>query len=56
MTQCCVVLPNSDCAPIAIAPADVPESGESAGAEAERNFTTDAVAMLLNVPPDTIDQ
>ena len=46
--------PKSDCPPIAIAPVDVPESGESAGAEAERTFTTDEVAALLNVPLDTI--
>src|SRR5215212_6045620 len=44
--------PNPDCPPIAIAPVDVPES--SAGAEAERTFTTDEVAALLNVPLDTI--
>ena len=48
--------PNPDCPPIAIAPVDVPESGESAGAEAEGTFTTDEVAALLNVPLDTIDQ
>jgi hypothetical protein len=48
--------PNPDCPPIAIAPVDVPESGESAGAEAERPFTTDEVAALLNVPLDTIHQ
>jgi len=35
---------------------DVPESVEEAGAEAERTFTTDEVAMLLNVPPDTISE
>jgi hypothetical protein len=38
------------------APIDVPESGEEAGVEEERTFTTDEVAMLLNVPLDTIDQ
>jgi excisionase family DNA binding protein len=32
----------------------VPESGEAAGAESERPFTTDEVAALLNVPLDTI--
>jgi hypothetical protein len=47
--------PNPDCPPTALAPVDVPESGESAGAEAER-FTTDEVAALLNVPLDTIHQ
>jgi hypothetical protein len=40
--------PKSDCPPIAIAPVDVPESGESAGAEAEHPFTTDEVAALLS--------
>jgi hypothetical protein len=48
--------PNPDCPPIAIAPVDVTESGESAGGEAERTFTTDEVAALLNVPLDTIHQ
>jgi hypothetical protein len=48
--------PDPNCPPTASAPVDVPESGESAGAEAERTFTTDEVAMLLNVPLDTIDQ
>jgi excisionase family DNA binding protein len=46
--------PKSDCPPTEIAPVDVPESGEAAGAESERPFTTDEVAALLNVPPDTI--
>jgi excisionase family DNA binding protein len=46
--------PKSDCPPTEIAPVDVPESGESAGAETERPFTTDEVAALLNVPLDTI--
>jgi DNA-binding transcriptional MerR regulator len=32
----------------------VPESGEEAGVEAEARFTTDEVAMLLNVPLATI--
>jgi hypothetical protein len=48
--------PNPDCPPIAIAPADVPESGEEASAEAEARFTTDEVARLLNVPLGTIHQ
>jgi hypothetical protein len=52
--QHCGPCPNPDCPPIAIAPVDVPES--SAGAEAERTFTTDEVAALLNVPLDTIHQ
>ena len=46
--------PKSDCPPTEIAPVDVPESGEAAGAESERHFTTDEVAALLNVPLDTI--
>ena len=46
--------PKSDCPPTEIAPVDVPESGESAGTESERPFTTDEVAVLLNVPLDTI--
>jgi hypothetical protein len=46
--------PKSDCPPTEIAPVDVPESGEAAGAESEPPFTTDEVAALLNVPPDTI--
>jgi excisionase family DNA binding protein len=46
--------PKSDCPPTEIAPVDVPESGESAGAESEPPFTTDEVAALLNVPLDTI--
>jgi excisionase family DNA binding protein len=46
--------PKSDCPPTAIAPVDVPESGEAAGAESERPFTTDEVAALLSVPLDTI--
>jgi excisionase family DNA binding protein len=46
--------PKSDCPPTEIAPLDVPESGESAGSESERPFTTDEVAVLLNVPLDTI--
>ena len=48
--------PKSDCPPTEIAPRDVPESGEAAGAEAERPFTTDEVAALLNVPLDTIHE
>ena len=47
--------PDPNCPPTAIAPVDVPESGEEAGAESER-FTTDEVAMLLNIPLDTIDE
>jgi hypothetical protein len=39
-----------------MAPLDLPESGESAGAEAEARFTTDEVAALLNVPLDTIHE
>ena len=46
--------PNPDCPPTKIAPVDVPESGERTGAEAERSFTADQVAALLNVPLDTI--
>ena len=46
--------PDPNCPPTAVAPVDVPESGEEAGAEAERTFTTDEVARLLNVPLDTI--
>ena len=46
--------PKSDCPPTEIAPVDVPESGEAAGAESERPFATDEVAALLNVPLDTI--
>jgi excisionase family DNA binding protein len=46
--------PKSDCPPTEIAPVDVPESGEVAGAESERPFTADEVAALLNVPLDTI--
>jgi hypothetical protein len=45
--------PDPNCPPTAIAPVDVPESGEEAGAESER-FTTDEVAALLNVPLSTI--
>jgi hypothetical protein len=46
--------PNPNCPPTEIAPVDVPESGEGTSAEAERSFTTDEVAALLNVPLDTI--
>ena len=46
--------PKSDCPPTEIAPVDVPESGEAAGAESERPFTTDEVAALLNIPIDTV--
>jgi predicted DNA-binding transcriptional regulator AlpA len=46
--------PKSDCPPTEIAPVDLPESGEAAGAESEPPFITDEVAALLNVPPDTI--
>jgi hypothetical protein len=45
--------PNPDCPHTEIAPADVPESGEGTGAEAERSFTADEVAALLNVPSGT---
>ena len=48
--------PDPNCPPTAIAPADVPESGEEASAEAEARFTTDEVARLLNVPLGTIHQ
>jgi hypothetical protein len=48
--------PNSDCPPIAIAPVEVPVSGESAGGEVERTFTADEVAALFNVPLDTISE
>ena len=48
--------PDPDCPPTATAAVEVPESGESAGGEAERTFTVDEVAALLNVPLDTIDQ
>jgi hypothetical protein len=48
--------PDPNCPPTAIAPVDVPESGESAGAEAEARFTTDEVAALLNVPLDIIHE
>lgn len=47
--------PDPNCPPAAIAPADVPESGEEAGGESER-FTTDEVAALLNVPLAAIQQ
>jgi hypothetical protein len=46
--------PKSDCPPSEIAPVDVPDSGEAAGAGSERPFTADEVAALLNVPLDTI--
>jgi hypothetical protein len=45
--------PDPNCPPSAIAPVDVTESDEEAGAESER-FTTDEVAALLNVPLGTI--
>jgi hypothetical protein len=48
--------PDPNCPPTAIAPVDVPESGEEASAEAEARFTTDEVARLLNVPFGTIHQ
>jgi hypothetical protein len=48
--------PNPDCPPTENAPIDVPESGEAAGAESEPAFTTDEVAALLTVPPDTIPE
>ena len=41
--------PKSDCPPTEIAPLDVPESAEAAGAESERPFTTDEVAALLTM-------
>jgi hypothetical protein len=47
---------NPDCPPTEIAPVDVPESVEGTGAEAERSFTADEVAALLNVPLDTISE
>jgi hypothetical protein len=47
--------PDPNCPPTAIAPVDVPESGEEAAAESE-HFTTDEVAALLNVPLDTINE
>jgi hypothetical protein len=53
--RCCGPAPIRTVRLCAIAPVAVPESGESAGTEAERTFTTDEVAMLLNVPLDTID-
>jgi hypothetical protein len=46
--------PDPNCQPTAIAPVDVPESGEEVGVEAEARFTTDEVARLLNVPLHTI--
>ena len=46
--------PKSDCPPTEVAPVDVPEFGEAAGAGSESPFTTDEVAALLNVPLDTI--
>jgi len=48
--------PDPNCPPTAAPPADVPESGEESGVEAEARFTTDEVAALLNVPLDTIDE
>jgi hypothetical protein len=48
--------PNPDCPPTEIAPVDVPEPGEAAGAQSETPFTTDEVAALLNVPLDTISE
>jgi hypothetical protein len=48
--------PDPNCPPTTIAPVDVPESGEEAGAEEEARFTTDEVAALLNVPLDTISE
>ena len=48
--------PDPNCPPTAIAPEDMPESGEQTGAEAEARFTTDEVARLLNVPLGTIHQ
>jgi len=41
--------PKSDCPPTEIAPVDIPESGEAAGAESEPPFTTDEVAALLSM-------
>ena len=34
----------------------MPDAGEAAGAESEPPFTTDEVAALLNVPPETISE
>jgi hypothetical protein len=48
--------PNSDCPPTALAPVDVPDSSEGTGAEAGRLFTADEVAVLLNVPLDSISE
>jgi hypothetical protein len=48
--------PDPNCPPTAIAPVDVPEYDEAADAESEPPFTTDEVAMLLNVPPATVHQ
>jgi excisionase family DNA binding protein len=48
--------PNPDCPPTEIAPVDVPESGEAAGAQSQTPFTADEVAALLNVPLDTISE
>jgi hypothetical protein len=47
--------PDPNCPPAAIAPVDVSESGEEAGAESER-FATDEVAMPSMFPFDTIRQ
>jgi hypothetical protein len=51
-----VVVSEPGLPPTEIAPVDVPESGEGAGAESERSFTADEVAALLNVPADTISE
>ena len=48
--------PDPNCPPTAIVPVDVPEYDEAADAESEPPFTTDEVAMLLNVPPATVHQ
>jgi Helix-turn-helix domain len=48
--------PDPNCPPTAIAPEDVPDSDEEAGAESDARFTTDEVATLLNVPLDTIEE
>jgi hypothetical protein len=45
---------SSACPPTEMAPVDVSESGEAAGAESEGRFTTDGVAALLNVPLDNL--
>ena len=41
---------NPDCPPIAIAPVEVPDYGESAGGEAEGTFTVDEVGRCSTFP------